>query len=305
MLANTILSEPISLLMISPTQSEIDWVGQLCNRTAADLTFHSTSAVETAQGLLTGDRLNVVLFDLEPVHQADPRGALAAIETMSQSAPVIVIVDSTDLRLEQACIDVGAADVLHRQELTPSGLRRSLRYAIAHRTASQQLARLQLLDPATGLAAQPLFWEILGLAVRRAKRNQDFFAVLLVEVKSGSIDLTDTSIEGRGADLLRIMTGKLQQILRASDTIARFDHRQFAILAESMPRIEDVQIVAEKIINELAKPVEGFGQSQLPAIAVGIALYPTSAVSAEGLIGRAGEALQQALTRTHNDFVFA
>jgi diguanylate cyclase (GGDEF)-like protein len=180
-------------------------------------------------------------------------------------------------------------------------LRRSLRYAIARYEADRNLARLQLLDPVSGLAAQPLFWEILGLAVRRAKRNRDFFAVMLVDFKSRD----DKSIEPPSDELVVTLTDQLHQIMRASDTVARFDSRQFAILAESMPRIEDVQIVAAKIISEFSKPGET-AQARPPLnIAIGIALFPTSATSAEGLISRASEAVQQVIARGHNDFAFA
>ncbi|HWT96060.1 MAG TPA: diguanylate cyclase, partial [Terriglobales bacterium] len=166
------------------------------------------------------------------------------------------------------------------------------------READKHLARLQLLDPVTGLAAQPLFWEILALAVRRAKRNRDFFAVMLVDFKP----VHANGLEAPSNELMTDLTNRLQQIMRASDTIARFDSRQFAILAESMPRIEDVQIVAAKIISELSKaetPTEAL------QVAVGIALFPTSAASAEGLISRASEAVQQVIAREKNDFAFA
>ena len=300
----TALSGPISLLMVSPNQSEIDWVGQLCDKTANDLTFHSVANPDLAQWLLGSGRINVVLLDLSPTQHPEPGSALASIGDIGKSAPVIVIIDTADTELEQIYMDAGAVDVLYRRELTPGSLRRSLRYAITRREADQRLASLQLLDPVTGLASPPLFWEILNLAVRRAQRNQDFFAVLLVDVKPGSVDLTDQAPEGAGADLLRALTRRLHQIMRSSDTVGRLDRRQFAILAESMPRIEDVQIVAEKIISELAKPVTGIGQSEPLSVAVGIALYPTSAAGAEDLISRAGEALQLAISRGHADFAF-
>ncbi|MET1025991.1 MAG: GGDEF domain-containing protein, partial [Dongiaceae bacterium] len=273
-------------------------------KTANDLTFHSVANPDLAQWLLGSGRVNVVLLDLSPTQHPEPGSALASIGDIGKSAPVIVIIDTADTELEQIYMDAGAVDVLYRRELTPGSLRRSLRYAITRREADQRLASLQLLDPVTGLASPPLFWEILNLAVRRAQRNQDFFAVLLVDVKPGSVDLTDQAPEGAGADLLRALTRRLHQIMRSSDTVGRLDRRQFAILAESMPRIEDVQIVAEKIISELAKPVTGIGQSEPLSVAVGIALYPTSAASAEDLISRAGEALQLAISRGHADFAF-
>jgi len=293
-------AEPISLLMVSPNQSEIEWVSQLCDRTSSDLTFHGAPTVAEAGTLLASHKVNVALLDLGMIQNGNDPKTIAMIDDLSHRAPVIVITDSAELSLEQSLIDAGAVDVLHRQELTPSGLRRSLRYAIARRDADQHLARLQLLDPVSGLAAQPLFWEILGLAVRRAKRNRDFFAVMLVDFKSG-----DGQTMGPPSDELIIMlTDRLHQIMRASDTVARFDSRQFAILAESMPRIEDVQIVAAKIISEFSKSDSGAQRAPL-SIAVGIALFPTSATSAEGLISRASEAVQQVIARGNNDFAFA
>jgi diguanylate cyclase (GGDEF)-like protein len=297
-------TEPISLLMVSPNHSEIEWVGQLCDRTSSDLTFYSASSVADAGDLFAAHKVNVTLLDLGMIQSGRNPETIAMIDDLSRHAPVIVITDSAELDLEQSLIDIGAVDVLHRQELTPSGLRRSLRYAVARREADRHLARLQLLDPVSGLAAQPLFWEILGLAVRRAKRNRDFFAVMLVDFKSRGGNIGEPPSD----DLVMLLTDRLQQIMRASDTIARFDSRQFAILAESMPRIEDVQIVAAKIISEFSKtdaaaqgPVVGPALS----IAVGIALFPTSAASAEGLISRASEAVQQVIGRGDNDFAFA
>jgi diguanylate cyclase (GGDEF)-like protein len=293
-------NEPISLLMVSPNQSEIEWVGQLCDRTSSDLIFHSAPDVAGAGSLFASHKVNVTLLDLGMIQNGRDPQTIAMIDDLTRRAPVIVITDSAELDLEQSLIDIGAVDVLHRQELTPSGLRRSLRYAIARREADQHLARLQLLDPVSGLTAQPLFWEILGLAVRRAKRNRDFFAVMLVDFKSRDGNIA----EPPGDDLVMLLTDRLQQIMRASDTIARFDSRQFAILAESMPRIEDVQIVAAKIISEFSK-TDGAAQRPSLNIAVGIALFPTSAASAEGLISRASEAVQQVIGRGENDFAFA
>jgi len=295
------VSEPISLLMVSPNQSEIEWVSQLCDRTASDLTFYGAPTVAAAADLLAAHKVNVLLLDLGSKQTGADQATIAMIDELGRGGPVIVITDSADMDHEQSFIDCGAVDVLHRQELTPSGLRRSLRYAIARREADRHLATLQLLDPVTGLPAQPLFWEILGLAVRRAKRNRDFFAVMLVDFKSRS----GAGNEPPSDELVTILTGRLHQIMRGSDTVARFDSRQFAILAESMPRIEDVQIVAAKIISEFSKPSEEAGQRPPLGIAVGIALFPTSATSAEGLISRASEAVQQVIGRGDNDFAFA
>lgn len=293
-------SEPILLTMISPNQAEIDWVRQLCTKTSTTLGFSSAKTVEAAADAAG----NMFLLDLDALNLPTQTDHLRAIDNLARLGAVVVITDRADVEAEQSYLDNGAVDVMQRQELTPNGLRRALRLVVNRRHSERHLSRLQLRDAATGLAAQPLFWEFLGLAERRARRNQDFFAVLLIDI-APVLQLSEDLLSPADEDaLMRVLTGRLQQIMRASDTIARLERRQFGILAEAMPRIEDVQIVAEKIVSELTKPIDAGNGSQTAQVAVGIALYPTSAMQAEGLVDRATGALQHVISRGHNDFAF-
>lgn len=233
---------------------------------------------------------------------------LAAIPVISRNGPVIGLVDSEASQVAQAALAAGATDVLSLAELSGSLLRRAIRYALARRDSERQLARLRLFDPVTGLPSQILFWEILALAVRRAKRNRDFFAVLLIDMKNlpNSQSEDGQSEEGCYRGLaIQELAERITPILRGSDTIARFEQQQLAILAESMPRVEDIQIVAEKIIEEFAKPLGAESGSRAVNVAIGISLYPTSATGAEGLLSRATDAMLQARARGSNHFVFA
>jgi diguanylate cyclase (GGDEF)-like protein len=151
------------------------------------------------------------------------------------------------------------------------------------------------------LASQFLFWEILGLAARRAKRNKDFFALLLLEIS----DLPQEAGDAIGDIVMQVAAERVSHVLRASDTVSRFEHHQLAILVESMPRVEDIQIVAEKIVQELTKPFPlGDLERKFP-VNLGISLFPTSADNADMLIGKAFEALAGAKGRGKGQFVFA
>jgi diguanylate cyclase (GGDEF)-like protein len=190
---------------------------------------------------------------------------------------------------------------LFDDELTPRALRRAIRFVIATGSAAQNRGLPRLFDPSTGLASQFLFWEILGLAARRAKRNKDFFALLLLEVA----DLPQESNDAIGDIVMQIAAERVSSALRGSDTVSRFEHHQLALLVESMPRVEDIQIVAEKIVQELTKPYPlGDLERRFP-VHLGISLYPTSADNADMLIGKAFEALAGAKARGKGQFVFA
>ncbi|WP_374655427.1 diguanylate cyclase domain-containing protein [Dongia sp.] len=261
-----------------------------------------TDPEKAAKALAEAGTQGVALYDLRGGGTSH-HNLLAAIPAISRGGPVIGLVDSEASQIAQGAQAAGATDVIARADLSPPLLRRALRYALARKESERKLARLRLFDPVTSLPSQILFWEILSLAVRRAKRNRDFFAVMLVDIEN----LPD----GQGEDgpyrdvAMRELAERIAPILRASDTIARFEQQQLAILAESMPRVEDIQIVAEKIIEEVTRPLaHGIGPEAIN-VAVGISLYPTSATGAEGLLSRATDAMLQARENGNNLFVFA
>ncbi len=250
----------------------------------------------------SGDRdtFDAVLLDLRPLLDAGTTKAEGVVASMAALGPVIALTGTLDAAMEQSLKRAGATDCLFEEETTPRGLRRAIRYVISAGGGNKRRTP-RLFDPGTGLATQFLFWEILGLAARRAKRNRDFFALLLVELGDLPPDGTDTI----GDTVIHIAAERVSGVLRASDTVARFEHHQLAILVESMPRVEDIQIVAEKIMQELAKPF-ALGEIERSFRAnLGISLYPTSAENADMLIGKAFEALASAKTRGKDQFVFA
>lgn len=262
----------------------------------------ATDPEATLKALSTANARGVALYDLRGAGRAH-HNLLSAIPIISRAGPVIGLVDSEGSQIAQAAVAAGAIDIVAASDLSAVVLRRAIRYALARRDSERKLTRLRLFDPVTSLPSQILFWEILSLAVRRAKRNKDFFAILLVDVEN----LPDGQGEdGAYQDLaMRELAERITPTLRGSDTIARFDQQQLAILAESMPRVEDIQIVAEKIIEEIGRPLSaGIGPVALNA-AIGISLYPTSATGAEGLLSRATDAMLQARERGANMFVFA
>lgn len=256
----------------------------------------------TLRALSAAGPHGVALYDLRGAGRAH-HNLLSAIPIISRTGPVIGLVDSEGSQIAQAAEAAGVIDIIAAEDLSSVVLRRAIRYALARRDSERKLSRLRLFDPVTGLPSQILFWEILSLAVRRAKRNRDFFAILLVDIEN----LPDGQGEDGGYQdiAMRELSERIAPTLRGSDTIARFERQQLAILAESMPRVEDIQIVAEKIIEEVSRPLTiGVGPVALNA-AIGISLYPTSATGAEGLLSRATDAMLQARDRGTNLFVFA
>jgi len=217
--------------------------------------------------------------------------------------PFLVLGDGAEPAAVQAAIAAGAADMLDKRELTAATLERAVRYALALHRAETRAAGLELFDPPTGLARQPLFWEMLSLAVRRAKRNKDFFALLMLH-----IDCLEQPTGKPGVDplaaVMPLIARRVVRVLRASDTVARLDDGHLALLVESMPRADDIQTVAEKVIAGAAGRYEIEGRVFGVTMNVGIALFPTSATDAGGLLSKAAQATLAARDKGVDAFHF-
>ena len=300
-MARTELPRIIRLLVVSEAAPVNNAVERLCTSFSEDrYVVRRATRPNDVTGNGDRDTFDAVLLDLQPLLEAGITKAESVVASMAALGPVIALTGTLDAGMEQSLKRAGAADCLFDDETTPRSLRRAIRHVISVGDGHKRRTP-RLFDPSTGLATQFLFWEILGLAARRAKRNRDFFALLLVEIG----DLPPDGADAIGDAVIHIAAERVSNILRGSDTVARFEHHQLAILVESMPRVEDIQIVAEKIMQELSKPF-ALGEIERTFRAnLGISLYPTSAENADMLIGKAFEALASAKTRGKDHFVFA
>jgi diguanylate cyclase (GGDEF)-like protein len=295
-------SNPLTVALVSTNSSVIEAVRKACLDEAGNaVRFTVTEDAERAQQEASDQETACVLLDCSINGWNSPKH-LKKLGAKKESAPLLLLGNDNWADAERAMNEANAADVLAPSDLTPGGLRRALRYALARRDSEQQLRRLALFDPVSDLPSQVLFWEILALAVRRARRNRDFFSVLLIDF-NWSVLPADVAERAQPV-LYRNFAQRIKALMRASDTVATFERSQIVVLAESMPRVEDVQIVAAKILSDINAPVAFEDRYLSVSAAIGIALYPTSGSTAEALIGRASQALTSAMERPTNKFVF-
>ncbi len=295
-------SNQLSVVLVSVSPAIIDAVQKACHDEGGNA-IRFTTMPDMAGAQLAADAQDTacVLLDCNVNGWSSP-SHLKQLSNSEDAAPLLLLGNEPWTDGERAMSEAGAADVLTPSDLTPSGLRRALRYALARRDAEHKLRRLSLFDPVSGLPSQVLFWEILSLAVRRARRNRGFFSVLLIDFNWGVLP---NEIADRALPVLyRNFAQRIKTLMRASDTVASFERSQIVVLAESMPRVEDVQIVAAKILSDINAPVAFEDRYLSISAAIGIALYPTSGGTAEALIGRASQALSSAMERPTNKFVF-
>ena len=134
----------------------------------------------------------------------------------------------------------------------------------------QKLIHEALHDRLTGLANRTLFVDRLEMAIKRAKRHQDYlFALLFIDLDRFKI--VNDSLGHSIGDLLLIAIARLlEQCLRANDTIARFGGDEFTVLLDELQEITDATNIAQRILEQLKSPFNLEGHSVVTSASIGI-----------------------------------
>jgi len=136
-------------------------------------------------------------------------------------------------------------------------------------------ARLQhdaLHDVLTGLPNRALFLDRLNLALsRRARRRDQSCGVLFVDLDRFK-EINDGLGHAAGDELLTELSSRLCKVLRPQDTAARLGGDEFAVLVENIHAVADLDVVAERILDEMQRPFEIFGHALHASVSIGVAM---------------------------------
>jgi diguanylate cyclase (GGDEF)-like protein len=136
-----------------------------------------------------------------------------------------------------------------------------------------------------------------------ARRHGSPLAVLFIDLDEFKA-VNDTLGHAGGDGLLKEVAARLQSAVRTGDTVARISGDEFAIVMADLVRPEDAALVAQKVIDQLADPVEIDGSEVFVTASVGIATFPADGTDAETLIGAADAAMYRAKQAGRNAYQF-
>lgn len=167
----------------------------------------------------------------------------------------------------------------------------------------QRLLELAYHDPLTGLPNRLLFNDRLGHAIEHAKRNKGCVALLLLDLDRFKL-INDTLGHAAGDQLLKIVAARLNQSVRAEDTIARLGGDEFAVVIGHLYNTDEPALLSEKIVKAIAEPMVIDGHSLSISTSIGIAIYPDDADDKENLAKMADVAMYGAKDKGRNSFMF-
>ena len=157
------------------------------------------------------------------------------------------------------------------------------------RRAGTRLVHAVLHDPLTGLPNRTLFLERLRQALGRARgRGPSRVAVLLLDL-DGFRTVNHQLGHDAGDRLLVDVSRRIEERLRAADTLARLDGDTFAVLIQDVEREGDAVRVARRIRENLGRPFVVAGWPRPATASMGIAVSDGAAGAGGGPPARRGD----------------
>jgi diguanylate cyclase (GGDEF)-like protein/PAS domain S-box-containing protein len=173
-------------------------------------------------------------------------------------------------------------------------------YFASYRDIREQKAietRLQhdaLHDALTGLANRALFLDRLQTTIARKQRRADVnFAVMFFDMDRLK-HINDTLGHASGDQVLVNVAARMRSCFRPQDTVSRFGGDEFAILLENVTNFPDVKIIAQRMQQEISKPMDIFGHQVTVSGSTGIAFGTAQHTTADQLLRDADFAMYRA-----------
>lgn len=131
--------------------------------------------------------------------------------------------------------------------------------------------------------------------IHRGRRAETPFAVLAIDL-DGFKPINDRHGHATGDAILAAVGQRLQQSVRAADTIARMGGDEFLLLVDGEMATTDAQLhsYAQRIRKALMEPIVVAGQSLSIGASIGIAAFPRHGREAEVLLREADLAMYRA-----------
>ncbi len=149
--------------------------------------------------------------------------------------------------------------------------------------SNEQVLHLAHHDALTGLPNRILFYDRLNLAIAKARRDKELIGILYLDLDGFKL-INDTLGHDAGDALLRETSKRIMACIRESDTVARMGGDEFTIILCNGRTQEDIERVANKIIDAIASPFALNGKNCSVSVSIGISFYPDSGSTPDQLV---------------------
>lgn len=167
----------------------------------------------------------------------------------------------------------------------------------------QSLEKNANFDPLTGLPNRLLFSDRLHLALAQADRTITMLAVCFLDL-DGFKAINDTYGHQVGDLVLQAIADRMASSVRSGDTVARLGGDEFIILLWGLQQPSECRQMLERLQQTICQPVLLSQLTIVPAVSIGVAIYPTDAQTADKLLAIADTAMYRAKAAGGNSIAY-
>ena len=171
----------------------------------------------------------------------------------------------------------------------------------ALRGSEERLRHLSEHDALTGLPNRILLNDRCQISLNRAMRFQTCLGLLMVDVDEFKI-VNDALGHQAGDKLLRELAQRLNNCVRATDTVARIGGDEFIVLLPDLRIPAEAESIAAKIVAAVAHPYAIDSAQAVITASVGVVTYPDAGNDLDTLMRCADEAMYAAKQKGKNSF---
>jgi len=157
-------------------------------------------------------------------------------------------------------------------------------------------------DPLTGLANRVQFESQLKKNIESAKRQNDKLGILFIDLDKFK-EVNDTYGHTIGDMMLKSVTKRLSDCIRADDFISRLGGDEFVIIASNINEYDGVLSFASKLSETIREPIIIDGKVFFMTLSIGIAIYPEHGDNSEDLIKHADAAMYEVKENGRNGYM--
>ncbi len=171
------------------------------------------------------------------------------------------------------------------------------------RRYEEELERSSTRDALTGLANRSLLHDRIERAISFARRQDSSVAILLLD--ADQFKRINTSLGHQAGDaVLQAIAERLNECIRERDALARIGGDEFVALLTGCGKIEEVTLVAGRMLEALARPLTVGGREITLGASIGISIFPQDGGDAETLLRNADAAMHGAKAGGRNALRF-
>ena len=158
-------------------------------------------------------------------------------------------------------------------------------------------------DTLTGLPNRAMFADRAREAVAHARRHDKTAAFLFLDMDNFK-EVNDGLGHEAGDALLKVMAARLRASVRGDDFVARIGGDEFCVLLQDIAEPREAAAVAQKLLQELSRPIHLGEHEVTSGASIGIACVPQDGDDVGTLLRLADHAMYRAKQLGRNGYQF-